>query len=142
MSDEERNNHKWNHSKLSRESKEFLSKLKLSESIEIEGKIIYITHYPMEKDGKFKRHIKSPSIEENRKMFEEVNADVFLFGHTHTYNVNSDGKIWFINTGSLGCPMANVDIARAGILEINNGEIEFYPINVKYNVKEIIEKIN
>ena len=72
---------------------------------------------------------------------EEINADVFLYGHTHTYNVNNKKDKWYINTGTLGCPM-NSNIARAGILEIKNGKIKFKAVNVKYNVKEIIEEIN
>ena len=58
----------------------------------------------------------------------------------YTYSVNCKEDRWYINTGSLGCPKGS-DIAKAGILEINNGKIKFNAINVKYNVKEIIEEI-
>ncbi|MBR3254650.1 MAG: metallophosphoesterase family protein [Clostridia bacterium] len=141
MSKEEIENHKWNHGKLSEKAKAFLNEFKFSQNIEIEGKRFYIIHYPMKADGTFKKHIKNPSIEENKKMFEGIDADVFLYGHTHTYSVNCEDNKWYINPGSLGCPMYN-DIAKAGILEINNGKIDFKAIDVKYNVTEIVEEMN
>lgn len=140
LSDEECNNHKWNQSKLSDKSKKFISDLKDYQNIEIDGKRIYITHYPKNEDGKYKKHIKNPIIEENMEMFKGIDADVFLYGHTHNYSVNSKDNIWYINVGSLGCPM-HTNIARAGILEIHDGKISFEAINVEYNVQEIIEEI-
>ena len=141
LSDEEIANHLWNEGKLSEESKRFLSELDLSKSVEIEGKKFYIVHYPMNDDGTYKKLIKEPSIMENKEMFKEIDADVFLYGHTHKTSVNSDGNKWYINTGALGCPM-DTNLAKAGLLEINDGEIEFNIINVKYNVNKIIEEIN
>ena len=141
MSIEEIENHEWNHNRLSENSKKFLNELEISKNIEIEGKKIYIIHYPINNDGTYKKHIKNPSIIENEEMFEKIDADIFLYGHTHTYSINHREDKWFINVGSLGCPM-NSDIAKAGILEINNGEIKFNTIKVKYNVEEIIKEIN
>ena len=141
MSEIEIENHKWNHNKLSEESIEFLRKLKISENIQVGDKKIFITHYPQEADGKYNKHIKNPNINENIEMFKEKDADIFLYGHTHAFCVNKNNNKWYINVGSLGCP-TNSNIARAGILEINNGEIQFRSINIEYNVKEIIDKIN
>lgn len=140
MSNEEIENHKWNHNKLSEQSIKFLSELKLFENIEIEGKKIFIIHYPRKNDGTFKRHIKNPSILESKEMFKEYDADIFLFGHTHTYSINEIDNKWYINTGSLGCPL-NSNIAKAGLLEINDGKIKFESIDVEYNVKEIVDEI-
>ena len=140
MSNEEKENHKWNHSKLSEQSKRFLNKLKLFENVEIEGKRFHITHYPINNDGTYKKYIKSPNIIENKKLFNGINADVFLYGHTHTCSISKEGNKLYINTGTLGCPK-NGTIAKAGILEINNDEIVFNTIDVNYNVREIIEEI-
>lgn len=137
---EEIENHKWNHKKLSEQSIKFLSELKLYENIEIEEKKILIVHYPPKDDGTYKMYIKNPSIIESQEMFKEYDDDIFLFGHTHTYSINEIDNKWYINTGSLGCPL-NSNIARAGLLEINNGKVKFKSINVEYNVKEIIEEI-
>lgn len=141
LSEEEIENHKWNHIKLSEKSRIFLNELEISKNIEIEGKRFYIVHYPIKADGTYKKHIKNPSIIENKEMFKEVDADIFLYGHTHTSSVNNENDKWYINVGSLGCPLES-DIAKAGILEIENEKVEFNIVNVQYNVKEIIEEIN
>lgn len=43
---------------LSDSSIEFISKLPKEILCEIEGKKIYIAHYPMNEDGNFRKHIK------------------------------------------------------------------------------------
>lgn len=35
--------------------------------MEIENKKIFIIHYPMNEEGEYKKHIKNPTIEENKK---------------------------------------------------------------------------
>lgn len=141
MSEQEIENHKWNHSKLSDQSINFLRSLEISQNIELGGKLFYIVHYPQQANGTYKKHIKNPSAMDNVEMFKENDADIFLYGHTHTFSVNNIDNKWYINTGSLGCPMDS-NMARAGLLEINDREIKFNRINVEYNVKEIIDEIN
>ena len=141
MSNEEIENHKWNHSKLSDQSINFLRSLEISQNIELGGKLFYIVHYPQQANGTYKKHIKNPSAMDNVEMFKENDADIFLYGHTHTFSVNNIDNKWYINTGSLGCPMDS-NMARAGLLEINDREIKFNRINVEYNVKEVIDEIN
>lgn len=140
IGNEEVKNHKWNQSKLSDISKKYLKFLKTSQNIEIDGKRIYIVHYPQKEDGTYKKHIKNPTINEIEEMFNGISADIFLFGHTHTFSVNNMDNKWYINTASLGCPMDS-NIAKAGLIEIDRGRIEFKRINVEYDVKKVIEKI-
>ena len=103
--------------------------------------LCFITHYPQQSDGTYKKHIKNPSIEENKEMFKENDADIFLYGHTHTFCVNKNNDKWYINVESLGCPM-NSNIARAGVLDVYKGEVQFKSIKVEYNIKEVIDEIN
>lgn len=140
MTLEEIQNHKWNHSKLSEKSKKFISKLPMYEYIKIENKIIYITHYPINNAKKYKVHIKNPSIKEIEELFNNINADIFLYGHTHTINVKKSKNKWYINPGALGCPKKS-NIANAGILEINNDRINFKQLAITYNVNNVINKI-
>lgn len=141
MSDMEIQNHEWNHGRISEESKEFLKTFSLTQSITVEGKRIYVIHYPMKEDGTFKTHIKHPSFSECLELFQGVDSDIYLYGHTHTYHVNHEEDKWFINVGSLGCPVGT-DTARAGILEITKEDVQFRPITVSYHVEEIIDEIN
>lgn len=140
MSLEEIDNHEWTHSKLSENSKKFISQLKISNIIEIEGKKIYIVHYPSNENGIYKKHIKKPTIKQNEKMFSEIDTDIFIYGHTHTTSINNKNNKWYINSGSLGCPIKS-NIANAGILEINNSEIHYEQLKIEYNVNEVIQKI-
>ena len=50
---------------------------------------------------------------------EELDLDLFLFGHTHRPLVDLRGKTWFLNPGSIG------DYTRPfyGIVTIENGKI-------------------
>ncbi len=140
MSLEEINNHKWTHSKLSENSINFISQLKISNIIEIEGKKIYIVHYPSDENGIYKQHIKKPTIKENKEMFSRIDADIFIYGHTHTISINNENNKWYINSGSLGCPFKS-NIANAGILEINKNEIFYEQLKIEYNVNEVIQEI-
>ncbi len=140
MSLEEINNHKWTHSKLSENSINFISQLKISNIIEIEGKKIYIVHYPSDENGIYKQHIKKPTIKENKEMFSRIDADIFIYGHTHTISINNENNKWYINSGSLGCPLKS-NIANAGILEINKNEIFYEQLKIEYNVNEVIQEI-
>ena len=97
-------------------------------------------HYPVDENYKYKKHIMNPSIEESNDMFQEINADIFLYGHTHTTSVNNKNGKWYINTGSLGCPMKS-NIANAGILSINRDNIDFKQLNIEYSVDEVIHEI-
>lgn len=140
MSLEEIDNHEWTHSKLSENSKNFISKFKISNIIEIEGKKIYIVHYPSNENGIYKKHIKKPTIKQNEEIFSEIDADIYIYGHTHTTSINNKNNKWYINSGSLGCPIKS-NIANAGILEINKNEICYKQLKIEYNVNEVIKEI-
>ena len=140
MSLEEIDNHEWTHSRLSENSKNFISKFKISNIIEIEGKKIYIVHYPFNENETYKKHIKKPTIKQNEEMFSGIDADIFIYGHTHTISINNKNNKWYINPGSLGCP-AKSNIANAGILEINKNEVYYKQLKIEYNVNEVIQEI-
>ena len=133
-------NHEWTHNKLSENSKNFISQFKISSIIEIEGKKIYIVHYPCHENGIYKKHIKKPTIKQNEEMFSGIDADIFIYGHTHTTSINNKNNKWYINSGSLGCPVKS-NIANAGILEINKNEIHYKQLKIEYNVNEVIQEI-
>ncbi len=73
-------------------------------------------------------------------MFDGISADIFLYGHTHSFCINNKENEWYINPGSLGCPM-NSNIANAVILNINNERVDIQRLNIKYNVEKTIEEI-
>ena len=140
MSLEEIQNHKWTHSRISESSKKFLEKLPIYKNIEMQNKKIYIIHYPMNSDGVYKEHIKNPTIKENERMFSKVDSDIYVYGHTHVVCINNKDNKWYINPGSLGCPVQS-NIANAGVLDIKDDKINFEQLAISYNVDEVIKEI-
>ena len=55
-------NHEWTHSKLSNNCKEYISKMQMSSTIQVEHKKIYIVHYSSDENGMYKKHIRKPTI--------------------------------------------------------------------------------
>lgn len=74
-------------------------------------------------------------------MFKEVNANIYLYGHTHIWIYNKTPEKYYINPGALGCP-GKTNEAPYGILEINDSSITYEQLKIRYNVKKVIENIN
>lgn len=53
-----------------------------------------------------------------------------------------DERRLFANFGSLGCPAKDGNVARADILTINNGKLDFESIKVLYEDDKVIVDIN
>lgn len=63
-----------------------------------------------------------------------------MFGHTHQKYYLEDNCKYYINPGSMGCPI-NSKGANAGILEIHNNKIEYKQLEIKYDIKKVISEI-
>jgi len=74
--------------------------------------------------NRYINYIRSPKLEDYYRIFSDVDTDVILYGHDHKPSVNRDERRLFANSGSLGCPAKDGNVARAGILTINNGGSE------------------
>ena len=130
---------KWNHGQVSQDSVEYLKKLPRDQIIEIEGKKIFVSHYPVDQLGKYRKFYYRPNSTQCRQLFDGIDADIYLFGHTHIRCVvkTHDHK-WFINPGSLGCPIG-IEAASAGILTITPEKIDYEQIDIPYNVDNAID---
>lgn len=141
MEQEEIEHHKWEHSRLSKSSKNFLEKLPCSIDINIAGKNISVMHYFTNDKNQY-IYTPNPTKKDLTNLFPSENQDIIIYGHDHTPNiVNTNGK-WFINSGALGCPGNEKNIARAAILEIrDNGDTYVKGIKAEYDVLKVIEDI-
>ncbi|MBK1810815.1 metallophosphoesterase family protein [Clostridium sp. YIM B02505] len=133
--------HKWEHGKLSEESIEFIKALPYTKTLKICGKTIYISHYAINEANKYVNYTPKPSLDDLKIMFQNVEADIIVYGHNHAPSINNELKRWYINTGSLGCPSDDINIARAGILVVNEDSTKYEELNVNYHVKKVIEDI-
>lgn len=140
MSQSEFEYHLWEHKKLSKDAKSFLSKLEYSKVIEVEGRRILITHYPnlTELDKAFILDFEGADL---NKCFSNDNIDIVIFGHTHkSLHVLAD-NCHYINPGSLGCHNHNSTTASAGILTIED-EISYEQLEIDYDISLVTEKIS
>lgn len=140
VSEEQKERNEWVKNSLSKESIEFINKMPKEVIYNVGKKKIYIAHYPMDKQGKYRRHIKHANAEENEEMFSEIDADIYLYGHTHSdvYNLKN-GKI-YINPGTVGCPK-NTNYAKYGILNIEEENVNYEQLYTEYDVKKVIREI-
>ncbi len=141
MSIEEMKHHKWEHHLLSEESIAFLESLPYKTDITLEGFNVSVMHYCMDSDGHYINYKINPAEDDLRKMFANVKSDIILYGHNHCRNICKGDK-FYINVGSLGCPARDKNSARAGILYIEKGNVKIQPIDIKYDVNEVIHLID
>ena len=102
MNEEETNHHKWIHGRLSEDSKAYLNKLPKEQKLKVEDVNIYMAHYPISKFGIYKQFIKTPTLEESEKLFDDVDADVYIYGHTHIFSANKSNNKLYLNLNSVG----------------------------------------
>lgn len=140
MTDEETNHHKWIHNRLTEDSKKYLDSLPKTQVLEFENKKIFMAHYPISKFGIYKEFIKAPNLEQSEKLFNDVDADICIYGHTHIFSKNKDDKKMYLNLEALGCPVGT-NYAKAGILKIEGGNVEYEPINIPYDVESVKDEI-
>lgn len=138
---EEMKHHRWEHSLLSDESVAYLKALPYRAEMTCDGFRITVMHYCMDRDGHYVHYTPEPSEADLEKMFAGVEADIILYGHDHLRWICRGNRL-FANAGSLGCPAQEGNIARAGILTIENGKAELQPIDVAYDVQKVIRAID
>ncbi|MGN0535609.1 MAG: metallophosphoesterase family protein [Eubacterium sp.] len=141
MGIEEMKHHLWEHNQLSKESIEFLKDLQYSRKFEIEGKKIAVLHYAMNTENRYIRFKFNPNKKKLSYIFDSVDADIIIYGHEHNRNICKSDKL-YINTGSLGCPAKDKNIARYGILEIAKGNVNFEAKELNYNAQTVVDKID
>ncbi|HHX13355.1 MAG TPA: metallophosphoesterase family protein [Clostridiales bacterium] len=108
----------WERGILDAKAKSYLAALPVDAWMNISGYRIYVTHYPLDEEGCYVRHIPfvlEATPEQIKGLFQPIDADIILYGHNHRPSLIRDDK-WYINVGALGCPGLDLTIARAGIL--------------------------
>ncbi|MBR4769903.1 MAG: metallophosphoesterase family protein [Clostridia bacterium] len=141
MTPDEMEHHKWEHGLLSAESIAFLCSLPYRIDFTAEKLSISVMHSCMDGDGHFSGSKRNPTESDLLVMFADVNSDIIIYGHDHARNICKGDKL-YINVGSLGCPSPDRNIARAGVLNIENGEAAIDPIDVIYDSDSVIRQID
>ena len=140
MSYGEMEHHKWEHRLLSAESVAFLQSLPYRIDFACEGFTVSVMHSCMDREGHFAGSVRDPDSAELMTMFAGADSDIILYGHDHTRNICKGDKI-YINVGSLGCPSRDRNIARAGVLKIEEGSVTIEPVDVSYDADDVVRQI-
>lgn len=133
--------HKWEHKKLSDESIKFIKSLPFTKELTICSKKVYVAHFSISSDNKYNYYTLNPSLDDLKIMFQNIEADIIIYGHNHNPSVYNESDKWYINCGSLGCPIGTSNCAGAGILDIDNGNIIYEQLSVPYDVNKVIDNI-
>lgn len=141
MDIEEMKHHNWEHNQLSKVSIEFLKGLPYIQKINIEGNRIVVLHYAMDKENRYIRFKMNPNKEDLNYIFDSIDADIIIYGHEHNRSICKSEKL-YINVGSLGCPAKDKNIARYGVLEITDGNVNIEAKELIYDSQTVVDKIN
>lgn len=142
MGEEEVRFHKWEHARLSIESRRFIESLPDKAAIMRDGVRIAAMHYRMEPDGRYSPIIWRAGAHDLDYLFDGIEADILIHGHDHRPALRrKDGRL-YINPGSLGCPHTEGAPARAGILEVSGGKASYRRIEAAYDVGAVIARID
>lgn len=132
---------RWNHGQISQSSIGYLRQLPQAAMIEVEQQKIYACHYPTDQLGTYRKFFYRPNSAQCRQLFEGIQANILLFGHTHIRcAVRAINGQLFINPGSAGCPIG-IEAASAGILNIQDQHLSYEQIDAPYDVDRAIQDL-
>lgn len=112
----------------------FYDNLKIADMIEIDGVKIEIAHAMVDND-RFYFHDESNDLE---KIFENMQCQYFLTGHSHKQYCKKYLDKIIINPGSVGVPQNHKWLSQYAILDINNGELDCLLCEVPYDIEATI----
>ncbi|MEM6801692.1 MAG: metallophosphoesterase family protein [Bacteroidota bacterium] len=144
MSEEEIAHQNWTHAQLSGEMKGEAGKwpFQINWQASNDQKVTFI-HYALKENAwDFKSIVREPDEDSMDQLFQEVNADLILFGHHHIYH-SFDTKKQYFNPGSAGC--WNKAVARLAFLYVEKGEIVIKRAFASYkdgNMMEVFDERN
>ncbi|MBQ1371742.1 MAG: metallophosphoesterase family protein [Oscillospiraceae bacterium] len=141
MDEAEAAHHRWEHSLLSPESRDFLRQLPYRRDLELAGYRISLLHYGMDRDARFLNIGRNPSAEDYQRLFSNVDSDLIFFGHQHTRSIHRADK-YYVNVGSLGCPGREKHIARAGVVSLRPGRVEITSLDLEYDAGAVVREID
>ena len=128
----------WQKNQISKENLEYIKTIPVEIVREYKSKKLLFLHYARKdvNDLRFELIIHDATYDELYNMFKKHDADIYFYGHEHIASIVSKDK-QFIDVGSLGCPFPSCNIARYGILEIDE-DIKYYPYTFTYDTSKIL----
>lgn len=121
---------------LTKDNLEYIKHMKRYEIIEEQGLRICLSHAsPYSTKFPIKEEEELFTIFD--KEIQDFNCDVYLFGHSHIQFFEQYKGKHFINPGSVGMPIADGKKFEYGILELNQGKLNYQQREIYYDYEEI-----
>ncbi len=142
MKSGEYKHHQWVHKQLGKNLKKEFQKWPWFLKIHLEGNFkIDCRHYGLttndHKKNKLKGFLKKHEAKQLDKLFDNVDANLVLYGHTHQ-STDESGVKRYINPGSAGC--YNKAEAKLLIIKSGDGRIKLEKHRVKYDDGKMMEE--
>ena len=129
----------WTKNHASPKSKDYMKNLPFEILLTFEGEKVIIFHASPRKNNLYWYEDRTEKF--FREMSEKVDADVFIYGHTHRpYRKDLDGKV-FINAGSVGKPKDGDTRSCFTLVEITGGYVKSEFVRVAYDVEKTASAI-
>jgi len=130
---------KWTKEHVSQKTKDYLRKLPISISLNIEGKKVMLFHATPKKNNLYWYEERPEKF--FHEMAEKIDADVMIYGHTHKPYRKDIGSKIFINAGSVGKPKDGDTRACVILVEITQSSMQTEFIRIPYDVGKIAAAI-
>lgn len=119
---------------LRKKDLDFFRGLKISDTIEINGISLEISHASMENDRYYFDHTDGNAA----CIFPQMKSNYLLTGHSHHQFILRDGNRTIINPGSVGIPHCGKPLAQYALLDLHDGTISWQLRDVTYDVASVI----
>ena len=119
---------------LRKKDLDFIRGLKISDTIEIDGIRIEISHATMDND----RYYFDSNDGHTAEIFPQMKCDYLLAGHSHKQYIQQNARKTIINPGSVGIPQGGIRNPKYALLEIAGGSISCQLREVPYDMTDAI----
>ena len=138
FSDGKRIQFAWMQQNIKEANKAKLKEWKRELYLNVDGKILYFTHYPWEFSKNDLTVIDGPNektLSSRQTMFEDIDADYIFFGHEHGRDNFTDGKKHFYCVDSVGLKFPGYYL----MIEINNGQVDVVEKFVEFDINKEVD---
>ena len=119
---------------LRKKDLEFIRRLKIADTIEIEGVRIEIAHAAMDND----RYYFDSNDGHTADIFPQMKCDYLLTGHSHKQYIQQKAGKTIINPGSVGIPQDGTRNPQYALLDVADGTVSCRFREVSYDMTDAI----
>lgn len=127
---------RWTADKVSAEDRLFLRGLPEQLLLEASGQRIYVTHATPDS---IKDYVYGCDDEKIEQMLQDVDENIYIYGHTHYPYTRRHGQHFILNPGSVGRPKQGDSRASYALLELEGDRVQVSHRKVVYDVEAVAQ---